>query len=139
MARNEGRALYEGLLLLSVLHKGVTAPSVQRRVVPWLQDARLPGTAAGATALARDATRHALFGVRCLQQAVARTDEGATSASDVEALIEEALPILQGVVNEAAAQSNDFEGLSFGGEELSSETMECLARRIQDIGIDLPT
>lgn len=142
VARAEGRPLYEGLLLLGVLHKGVIAPPVQRRLVPWLQDAGLPGTAAGVTALARDGTRHALFAMRSLQQVFARSQGGrkaATSASDLEALIEEALPVLQGVVDEGAAQSNDFDGLPFGDEELTTETMECLARRMQDIGIDLPT
>jgi hypothetical protein len=42
-------------------------------------------------------------------------------------------------VSEAARFSNDFSGLPFGEEELAAETLECLALRIQDIGLDMPT
>ncbi|MDQ4143755.1 MAG: ribonucleotide-diphosphate reductase subunit beta [Actinomycetota bacterium] len=138
--RNPGPALFEGLLLLNVLLDGVLAASSLRRLGPWLEErGGFPGLLTGLSGLARDTTRHAHFGIRLLQEALADVSRSKSAdASKIEATIEEALPSVQGVVNEAAARSNDFSGLPFGEAELSVDTMECLALRIQDIGIDLP-
>lgn len=141
VGRNAGPALHEGLLILGVILDGVLAPAIQRRLGKWLEeDGGFPGLTEGMRSLARDTSRHAHFSIRLLQEALGddALDERA-SAPGIEALIEEALPLVRGVVDEAARMSNDFSGLPFGDAELSMEAMDCLALRMQDIGIDLPT
>lgn len=138
--REAGPSLHEGLLILGVIVNGVIAPTLLRRLGRWLEDeGGWPGITEGLRGLGQDTSRHAHFAVRLLQEALAddARDEN-PSAPGIEALIEEALPILRGVVDEAAEASNDFSGLPFGDDELSAETMDCLALRMQDIGIDLP-
>ena len=128
--------LYAGLLLLSVVLEGVIVVSAGRLLGRWLeQEAGLDGLRAGIVSLIRDVTRHILFAVRLLQSA----REPETDLAALEATIEGALPSVRGVIEEAGGVSADFAGLPFTAAELSSEAMDCLARRIHDVGIDLPT
>lgn len=141
VARHPGPALHEGLLLLSVILQGVIAPTIQRRFGAWLEeDGSLPDLTAGIGFLARDTLRHAHFAVGLLQVALAddARDERA-SAPGVEELIEQAVPIVRAILDDAARASNDFSGLPYGERDLTAEAMDCLALRMQDIGIDLPT
>ena len=140
VSRESGPVLHEGLLLLGVILSGVLAPAFQRRLGTWVEEnGGFPGVAAGLRSLALDTTRHTHFAVRLLQEAIAddARDEKA-SAPALEACIEEALPLIRGIVSEGARASNDFSGLPFGEEDLGPETMDCLALRMQDIGLDLP-
>ncbi len=138
--RKAGPALFEGLLVLSILLDGVLAAPVLRRLGSWMEDrGGFPGTTGGMLGLARDTCRHAHFAIGLLSGALADASLATSAeATSIEALIVEALPLVQGVVNEAAAATNDFSGLPFGDRELSFDTMDCLALRMQDIGIDLP-
>ncbi|HYN35547.1 MAG TPA: hypothetical protein VEV82_01080, partial [Actinomycetota bacterium] len=136
--REQNAALYEGMLLNNVIYEGVIVVSFLRHLDGYLDTAQiLPGLRAGLTAVARDTTRHVLFGVRLLQEAVDR-DQGSDAAA-IESVIEMALPVVNGVINEAAALSADFSGLQFDDNGISEAAMETLARRMHDIGIDLPT
>lgn len=139
--RKPGTALYEGLLILSVVRAGVIAPTFQRRLGTWLEDqAGFPDLTVGIRFLAHDAARHTQFAVRLLQQALgddARTET--TDSAGIEALVEEAIPAVREVVDAAARVSNDFSGLPYDERELTSDMMDCIALRVQDIGLDLPT
>lgn len=128
--------LHAGLLLLNVVLEGVVLIAVSRPLCRWLeQDSRLDGLRVGLVNLGRDVTRHVLFAEHLLQNA----DRPEADFASLEAVIEEVLPVVRGIVEDASTASNDFAGLPLSKEDLSTETMECLARRMQDVGIDLPT
>ena len=139
--RRPGAALHEGLLLLSVILEGVVAPTIQRRLGSWVEDHDgLPDLATGLRSLARDTLRHVHFAVGLIQEALGddARDEDAIAPA-VEALIEEAVPLVRAVVDDAARASNDFSGLPLAEQQLTADAMDCLALRMQDIGLDLPT
>lgn len=134
--RKPSSDLHAGLLLLDVVFEGVVVVAVVRRFCDWLEhDAGLPGLRRGLSNFGRDVTRHVLFTEHLLQNA----DDPEVDFAALEGLIEQTLPVVRGVIDDAAEESNDFAGLPLTNEELSTETMECLARRVQDVGIDLPT
>ena len=140
--RDASASLYEGIFLYNVLFQGVIAPIVHRDVDDLLTKLRrLPGLRAGLLALARDSTRHALFGVRLLQEKTAPSagapDDDFTEG--IEALIEQAIPLIQGVVRGSGAAGDGTPEDPAGAPDPSATAMELLARRMQDIGIDLPT
>jgi ribonucleoside-diphosphate reductase beta chain len=132
--RDAGVALYEGLFLFNVLFGGVIAPVVHRKADDMLVKVdRLPALRRGLLAIARDSTRHALFGVRLLQELNAPADRATNDGlgESIEALIGSAIPLVRRIVGEGdPATTKD------GGP--SAAAMELLARRMQDIGIDLP-
>ena len=136
--REQSEALYEGMLIHNLVYEGVISAAFLGGVGRYLEEsAVLPGLKTGLLALARDLTRHVLFAIRLLQEAIDR-DRG-SDAGAIESAVEIALPLVNRSINAAASSTNDFAGLPFGDDDLSTNALETFARRMQDIGIDLPT
>jgi ribonucleoside-diphosphate reductase beta chain len=134
VSREQGEALYEGMLLHNVLYEGVIVASTIRSVGGYLdRTSMLPGLRSGLIAFARDLTRHVLFGIRLLQRGVVR-DRG-SNAGALEEIVENALPVLKSVL----ASSESAFGTLNEDENERGNAYGTLARRLQDVGIDIPT
>ena len=127
---------HEVLFMQSILLEGVLAVAVERRVADWLeQGSTFDGLRLGLLATARDNCRHALFARRVLEEAIVADAEVAAS---LQAVLEHAVPLFPKVFDAAAADSMDLAGLPFGAHDLTTDAMDDLAKRIDDVGLDLP-
>lgn len=132
--RAEAEALYEGLLLHNVVYEGVIVATLIGVAGAYLErTSLLPGLRAGLIAFARDLTRHVLFGVQVVQRGVEK-DRGA-NAGAIEEVMEKALPFIKSTFS----GSNESPSSLTEDVDVSSRALETFARRMHDVGLDMPT
>ena len=136
--REQNETLYEGILIHNIMYEGVISTAFLSALGGYLEGSvTFPGLRAGLVSLTRDLTRHVLFAIRLLQEAIDR-DRG-SNAGAIESAVEISLPLVSRSISSGAASTDDFAGLPFKNDDLSTTALETFARRMQDIRIDLPT
>ena len=126
-----------GLMLNSVVLEGVVTTTAERLLVEDLQRAdHLVGLRSGLAALVRDQCRHLHFATGFLGR---YTDPKDGRAELLQDELSEAIPLVERAFEAAGRESLDFASLGLRGSDLLATAMDGLARRAQDLGLDLPT
>ena len=132
--REQNEPLYEGLLLHNIVFEGVLASTLIQVVGEYLdRTSMLPGLRAGLINYARDITRHVQFGVGILGRGVTR-DRGSYAGALGE-VMENAVTF----VRSSPATSDDVLAPLSEDQMVSGIALETFARRMHDIGLDMPT
>ncbi|MDQ3987520.1 MAG: hypothetical protein M3280_13610 [Actinomycetota bacterium] len=135
--RDVSDELLAGLLLHDVVLEGVTAATAERSLFGRLAELdSLRGLRTGLAALLRDQGRHVQFAVGFVGSYVSPRDGRGEALHDA---LGRSVGLVERVFESAAEASGDFESLGFDHAHLSSEAFGALARRVQDLGLDLPT
>ncbi len=133
------RHLVEGITLYHIIIEGTMALAGQRNILElYRQMGLFPAFRAGFTAVARDESRHVIFGVKFLRDMI---QQDAAHAKTVHASIEKYLPRALGGISPGEA---DIPGiLAQGGDPWQSPryALESLRKKIKVIGLsmELPT
>lgn len=129
-------ALCSALFSNNLVVEGVLAPVAQACLVDSLSDwGALSGLRMILAASFRDHVRHAAFGVTYLRREL---DADAAKVTLLEPHIRRSVQDVRDILSGADSASNGFEGIAVDRNELGSRLMDCLARRLQDIGVELP-
>lgn len=129
-------SLVEGIVLYHIVFGSTLALTGQRFLLNYARSAGLlPGFRRGATAVARDESRHVGFGVRFLKDMVARDARYAIVIQDA---LERMLPLAMSVFEPPDGAMSYYDPLPYGPAELTAFAMHGLSKRLRVIGVDLP-
>lgn len=138
LAAPETAALHQGLFLNNVVLEGIIGASGAARLLDDLRSQdRLRGLRTLLAAVFRDYARHSSFAIGFLQREIVTNEPLAT---ELEPYARSAASSVIDVYESVEVASNDDEGGlagELGTSELQISAMGALARRLQDLGLDL--
>ncbi|MDQ3954724.1 MAG: ribonucleotide-diphosphate reductase subunit beta [Actinomycetota bacterium] len=135
LAAPETSALQQGLFLNNVVLEGIIGAQGAAHLLDVLRsEDRLRGLRTLLAAVFRDYARHSSFAIGFLQRDITTNEP---MAVELEPYARSAASAVIDTYESARAASNDDEG-GLGTNELRNAAMGTLARRLQDLGLDLP-
>jgi ribonucleoside-diphosphate reductase beta chain len=127
--------LVEGIVLYHIVIEATLALTGQRFLLNYTrEEGLLPGFRQGFTAVARDESRHVSFGVRFLQEMVARDERYRGVIRDS---LMKVIPVALTVIEPPDGDMSYFDPLPYGPDELTAFAMNSLTKRLKVIGVDL--
>jgi ribonucleoside-diphosphate reductase beta chain len=129
----DGEAMIEAITLYHMVIEGMLALSGQHFIIDFNERmGTLPGFVEGFSNVARDEHRHIAFGVRFLLDQV---NEDAGNREVIQRMLQEAIPVADGVIDPPWAEEDDNAYFGVTREETHAFAAQCLARRLKVIGL----
>ncbi len=126
-------ALIEAITLYHMVIEGMLALSGQHFIIDFNErSGTLPAFVEGFSNVARDEHRHIAFGVRFLLDQV---NEDERNRTVIQKMLEEAIPVADGVIDPPWAEEDDLDYFGVSREETHAFAAQCLARRLKVIGL----
>ena len=126
-------ALVEAVTLYHMVIEGMLALTGQHFIIEYNERiGTLPGFVEGFSNVARDEHRHIAFGVRFLSECVKEDDR---YREVIQNMLNESLPIADGVIDPPWDESEDLEYFGFTREESHAFAAQALTRRLKVIGL----
>jgi ribonucleoside-diphosphate reductase beta chain len=129
----DSESLIEAVTLYHMVIEGMLALTGQHFIIDYNErEGTLPGFVEGFSNVARDEHRHIAFGVRFLTDAV---EADPANAKVVQGMLEQAIPVADGVLDPPWAEEDDWELFGVSREETHAFAATCLGRRLKVIGL----
>jgi ribonucleoside-diphosphate reductase beta chain len=126
-------ALVEAVTLYHMVIEGMLALTGQHFIIEYNERVgTLPGFVEGFSNVARDEHRHIAFGVRFLTDCVREDDR---YREVIQKMLEESLPVADGVIDPPWPEEEDNELFGASREETHAFAAQCLTRRLKVIGL----
>jgi ribonucleoside-diphosphate reductase beta chain len=126
-------ALVEAITLYHMVIEGMLALTGQHFIIEYNERVgTLPGFVEGFSNVARDEHRHIAFGVRFLTDCV---NEDERYLGVIQKMLEESLPVADGVIEPPWPEEEDNELFGASREETHAFAAQCLTRRLKVIGL----